>query len=64
MQGFANDCEIVCEWSTRNHVQTSGMMVEFGSVVKWKVWQWHRISMKDYQYYVDKHGTDWNNTYQ
>jgi MoaA/NifB/PqqE/SkfB family radical SAM enzyme len=59
---FTNDCEIVCEWSTRNRVQ-----IEYDG----RVWQCCHLSgrygsgtgfaMKDYQYYVDKHGTDWNN---
>ena len=59
---FTNECEIDCDWMSRKRVQ-----IEYDG----RVWQCCHLSgrygsgtgfaMKDYQYYVDKHGTDWNN---
>lgn len=59
---FINDCEIECTWLANNSIQ-----IEYDG----RVWQCCHLSgkygsgtgfaMKDYQYYVDKHGTDWNN---
>jgi len=59
---FTNECVIECPWLKRQRVQ-----IEYDG----RVWQCCHLSgkygsgtgfaMRDYQYYVDKHGTDWNN---
>lgn len=59
---FVNDCDIECTWLARKRIQ-----IEYDG----RVWQCCHLSgkygsgtgfaRKDYQYYVDKHGTDWNN---
>jgi len=59
---FTNECVIECPWLKRQRVQ-----IEYDG----RVWQCCHLSgkygsgtgfaMQDYQYYVDKHGTDWNN---
>ncbi len=59
---YTNECVIECPWLARKRIQ-----IEYDG----RVWQCCHLSgkygsgtgfaMKDYQYYVDKHGTDWNN---
>ena len=59
---FTNECEIVCPWLANKRIQ-----IEYDG----RVWQCCHLSgkygsgrgfaMRDYQYYVDKHGTEWNN---
>lgn len=59
---FTNECVIECPWLKRQRVQ-----IEYDG----RVWQCCHLSgkygsgtgfaMRDYQYYVDKHGTEWNN---
>ena len=59
---FTNECVIECPWLARQRVQ-----IEYDG----RVWQCCHLSgkygsgtgfsMRDYEYYVNKHGTDWNN---
>lgn len=59
---YTNECVIECPWLARKRIQ-----IEYDG----RVWQCCHLSgkygsgkgfaMRDYQYYVDKHGTDWNN---